>query len=252
MAILITNDDGIYAEGLSTLNTKLRKVAETVIVAPSTEKSGVAHGVTIGCPIAVEKVVLDGQTAYAVDGTPVDCVKIAVKGMGIERPELVFSGINAGSNVGIDVIYSGTVSAAVEAAIMGIPAVAVSLDAGESPGFTYAAKFATELAAGLLEDPFLPPHVLLNVNVPNVPEDQIKGVAITRQSSSCYGESFERRDVSPDKTFFTLSGKLSDLSEPLDFDVTALSNHYISITPIHFDLTHHPSIDALLRRKFGR
>jgi len=252
MAILITNDDGIYADGLSALNKELKKVAETMVFAPSTEKSGVAHGVTLGCPITVEKVVLDGATAYAVDGTPVDCVKIAVKGMPIEKPELVFSGINAGSNVGIDVIYSGTVSAAVEAAIMGLPAVSISLDARESPDFSYAAKFAAELATALLEDQFLTANVLLNVNVPNVPENKIKGVAITKQSGSCYGESFERNDISPNKILFTLSGKLADLSEPLDFDVTALSNNYISITPIHFDLTHHPSIDALLRRKFGR
>jgi 5'-nucleotidase len=252
MAILITNDDGIHADGLLALSRELKKLAETIVFAPSTEKSGVAHGVTLGAPIAVEKVVLDGQAAYSVDGTPVDCVKIAVKGMGIEKPDLLFSGINAGANVGIDVIYSGTVSAAVEAAIMGIPAVAVSLDARESPDFSYAARFAVELATALLEDPFLPAHVLLNVNVPNVPDQQIRGVAITKQSRSCYGESFHRNDVSPGKTLFTLSGKLSDLSEPLDFDVTALSNKYISITPIHFDLTHHPSIDALLRRKFGR
>lgn len=252
MAILVTNDDGIYAEGLSALNKELRKVAETIVFAPSTEKSGVAHGVTLSSPIALEKVVLDGSIAYAVEGTPVDCVKIAVKGMGIPKPELVVSGINAGANVGIDVIYSGTVSAAVEAAIMGIPAVAVSLSTRESPDFSFAARFAAQLASTLLKDRFLPEHVLLNVNVPNVPEEQIKGVAITKQSRSCYGEKFEREDVSPEKVVFRLSGKLSDLTEPLDYDVTALSQNYISITPIHFDLTHHPSISSLLRRKFGQ
>jgi 5'-nucleotidase len=252
MTILITNDDGIYAEGLLALRRELSKVAETVVFAPSRERSGVAHGVTLSRPIAVEKVVLDGAAAYAVEGTPVDCVKIAVKGMGGARPELVFSGINAGSNVGIDIIYSGTVSAALEAAIMGIPAVAISLEGRESSDFSYAARFAGELAATLLKDRFLPPGVLLNVNVPAVPEEQIKGVAVTRQSRSCYGERFEREDASPEKMFFTLGGKLTDLAEPADVDVTALANHYVSVTPIHFDLTHYPSVDALLRRKIGR
>ncbi len=252
MAILLTNDDGIYAEGLLALRRALSKVAETVVFAPSQEKSGVAHGVTLSRPIAVEKVMLDGAGAYAVEGTPVDCVKIAVKGMKAIRPDVVFSGINTGSNVGIDVIYSGTVSAALEAAIMEIPAVAISLDSRESPDFSCAAKFAAELAVALLEDRFLPPGVLLNVNVPGVPEDRIKGVAITRQSRSCYGERFEAEDVSPEKTLFTLSGKLIGLSEPPDVDVTALSGNYISVTPIHFDLTHYPSIEPLLRRKIGR
>ncbi len=251
MSILLTNDDGIYAEGLSALRKELSKIAETIIVAPSREKSGVAHGVTLARPIAVEKVLLDGATAYAVDGTPVDCVKIAVKGMGAARPDLVLSGINLGSNVGIDVIYSGTVSAALEAAIMGIPAVAVSLASRQSPDFSYAARFASKLAQTLLEDPFLPRGVFLNVNVPAVAESQIKGVAVTKQSRSCYREKFERVKVCPDKMLFTLSGKLEDLSEPPDVDVTALSNNYISVTPIHFDLTHYPSIEPLLRRKIG-
>lgn len=233
------------------LRRELSTIGETLLFAPVREKSGVAHGVTLSRPIAVEKVVLDGATAYAVDGTPVDCVKIAVKGMGRAAPDLVFSGINSGSNVGIDVIYSGTVSAAVEAAIMGIPAVAISL-AGPASDFGYAARFGAELAKTLLEDRFLPPGVLLNVNVPGVPEDRIEGVAVTKQSRSCYGEQFERQDVSPDKMIFTLSGKLISPPEPADVDVTALSNNYVSVTPIHFDLTHYPSIEALLRRKIGR
>lgn len=252
MSILLTNDDGIYAEGLFALRRELSKIGETVVFAPSRERSGVAHGVTISRPVAVEKVLLDGATAYAVDGTPVDCVKIAVKGMGAIRPDIVFSGINLGSNVGIDVIYSGTVSAAVEAAIMGIPAVAISLATRESPDFSYTARFAGELAATLLKDQFLPAGVLLNVNVPAVPEGQIKGVAVTKQSRSCYEERFEREEVSPDKMIFTLRGKLADLSEPSDVDVTAVSENYISVTPIHFDLTHYPSIESLLRRKIGR
>ncbi|NQT82566.1 5'/3'-nucleotidase SurE [bacterium] len=251
MAILLTNDDGIHAEGLLALRRELDKIGETTVFAPSRERSGVAHGVTISRPIAVEEVMLDGANAYAVDGTPVDCVKIAVKGMGTTRPELVVSGINSGSNVGIDVIYSGTVSAAVEAAIMGLPAVAISL-ARQSSDFSYAARFGAEIAQALLEDRFLPPGVLLNINVPGVPEGEIRGVAITKQSRSCYGERFEREDLSPKKMFFTLTGKLVDLAEPSDVDVTALSNNYISVTPIHFDLTHYPSIEALLRRKIGK
>ena len=250
MAILLTNDDGIRAEGLLALRAELSRVAETIVFAPSQEKSGVAHGVTLLQPIAVEEVMFDGAAAYAVEGTPVDCVKIAVKGMGTARPDLVFSGINAGSNVGIDVIYSGTVSAAVEAAIMGIPAVAVSL-ARPSTDFGYAARFAAGLAKELLAEQFLPPGVLLNVNLPCVPEDEIKGVLVTKQSRRCYGEEFQREDVSPGKVLLTLSGKLIGPEEPGDVDVTALANGYISITPIHFDLTHYPSIETLLRRKIA-
>ncbi len=252
MRILVTNDDGIYAEGLLTLRRALDTVAETVVFAPSREKSGVAHGVTLSSPVTVEKIMLDGATAYAVDGTPVDCIKIAVKGMGAEKPDLIFSGINLGPNVGIDVIYSGTVSAAVEAAIIGIPAVAISLGTRESPDFSFAARFAAKLARALLEERFLASGVLLNVNVPGVPEDRIKGVAITKQSRCCYGEEFEREDVSPDKIVFTLSGKLANRCESLESDVTALSENYISVTPIHFDLTHYASIEALLRRKIAR
>jgi 5'-nucleotidase len=252
MPILLTNDDGIYAEGLAALRRELSKLAETVVFAPLEERSGVAHAVTLSRPIAVERIVHDGATAYAVDGTPVDCVKIAVKGFEAEPPDLVFSGINLGPNVGIDVIYSGTVSAALEAAIMGIPAVAISLGSRDSRDFSYAAKFAAELAATLLEDRFLPPGIVLNVNVPAVPEDEIKGVSITKQSRSCYGERFDKRDLSPDKMVFTLSGKLHDLAEPPDMDIAALANKFVSVTPVHFDLTHYPSIEALLRRKIGR
>jgi len=252
MSILLTNDDGIYAEGLLALRRELSKIAETAVFAPSRERSGVAHGVTLSRPIAVEKVVLDGATAYAVEGTPADCIKIAVKGMGINPPDLVFSGINLGANVGIDVIYSGTVSAALEAAIMRIPAVAISLATRQSPDFSYAAGFAGKLAAALLEERFLPPGVFLNVNVPAVPHEQIEGVAITKQSRSCYGERFERDDVSEEKMFFTLSGKLVDLSEPPGVDVKALSENYVSVTPIHFDLTHYPTIESLLRRKIAK
>lgn len=251
MLILLTNDDGIHAEGLAALRRALSTVAETIVFAPSTERSGVAHAVTLSRPIAVEKINLDGMVAYAVEGTPVDCVKIAVKGMGGIRPDLIFSGINSGPNVGIDIIYSGTVSAALEAAIMGIPAVAISLDARESGVFSYAAKFAAELARTLLEDNFLPPGVFLNVNVPAAPEDQIQGVAITKQSRSCYGEKFEKEDVSPDKMLFTIGGKLLHLSEPPDVDTTALASSYVSVTPIHFDLTHYPTIESLLRRKIA-
>jgi 5'-nucleotidase len=252
MTILLTNDDGIYADGLTALHREVSRVAETTVVAPATEKSGVAHAVTFFRPVSVEKITLNGSEAYAVDGTPVDCIKIAVKGMHAPKPDLVLSGINAGGNVGIDVIYSGTVSAALEAAIMGIPAVAVSLATVRSPDFSYAAKFAAELAAILLEDRLLPPGVFLNVNVPAVPENKIRGVAITKQSRSCYGENFDRQVVSPDKSLFTLGGKLLDLAEPDDVDVTAIANNYVSITPIHFDLTHYPSIETLLRRKIKK
>jgi 5'-nucleotidase len=248
MKILLTNDDGIEAQGLLALRRALSTVAETAVVAPSQERSGVAHGVTIGRPVAVERVSFDGTAAYAVEGTPVDCVKIAIKGMAGERPALVFSGINAGSNVGIDVIYSGTVSAALEAAIMGVPSIAVSL-ARPSSDFSYAAKFAAKLARMLLQDPFLPPGVLLNVNVPHVPEDRIAGVLVTKQSKRCYGEEFEREKVSPEKSLFTLSGKLIGPEEAEDVDVTALARHHVSVTPIHFDLTHYPSLEALLRQK---
>lgn len=243
--ILITNDDGYTAPGIRALWQELSKDAEVLIVAPETEQSAVGHAITLSNPLKVRKIVEAGQfMGYAVSGTPADCVKIAVNVLLDEPPELVVSGVNQGGNLGTCVIYSGTVSAATEAAIMGIPAIAVSLNSFESQDFTSATSFVRKFYPTVIEHG-LPEGVSLNINVPAVSRGEIKGAVVTRQGKSRVIETFDKRVDPRNNTYYWLAGemKFNEVEEGTDCEM--VEENFISITPIHFDLTHFKALESL-------
>lgn len=243
--ILLTNDDGINAPGLYTLYESIRTIGDVTVVAPDTEMSAVGHAITLTDPLRVEKINKRGEFfGYAVSGTPADCVKIAAWALLDEMPDLIISGINLGNNTGISIIYSGTVSAATEGTILEIPSFAISLVAFKNPDFTYAAKFAKKMATIVLEKG-LPVGTLLNVNVPNVKEEEIKGVLITRQGKAVYREHFDKRTDPWGRSYYWMAGEKVELEEDESVDDTALKNNQVSITPIQFDLTDYANLDLL-------
>lgn len=217
----------------------LAALGEVKIVAPDAERSAVGHAITTLVPLRVKEFRLDGKpVGYAVNGMPADCVKLAVGSLLERRPDLVVSGINLGPNTATNIIYSGTVSAATEARILRIPSAAISIGTWSDPHWEAAAGVALEIARLILERG-LPEKVLLNVNVPNLPADQVKGLAVTRQGESGYEEKFDLRNDPREVPYYWLSGKyqLSD-TEP-DTDAYALEQGLVSVTPVSFDLTAH-------------
>ncbi len=249
LSILVSNDDGIHSDGLAALVNELKSVSRrttVTVVAPESQQSAVGHAITVHRPLRVHEVAKGGKLfGYAVDGTPADCVKLAIRHLLPKKPDLVVSGINHGSNTAISVIYSGTVSAATEGTILGIPSFAMSLTSFESNvDFSYAAKFARQLALKVIENG-LPGGTLLNVNVPPVPEKEIRGVVITRQGKSIWNDEFEARRDPGNKQYFWLKGELVELDEEEDIDQRAILNNKVSVTPIQFDLTNYEMIEKL-------
>lgn len=245
--IMVVNDDGIYAPGIATLADEMKKIGEVIVVAPLSEQSAVGHAITLLSPLRVTECDKDGVFfGYGVSGTPADCVKIAYWALLKERrPDLVISGINHGSNTGINVIYSGTASAATEGTILGIPSIAVSLATYETPDFSFSAKFAGKLVNKVLKQG-LHPATYLNVNIPPLPEEEIKGIEITRQGMAIYREKFDKRIDPHKKIYYWLTGQKMNLDqEPRDADDIAILNNKISITPIHYDLTNYESLSEL-------
>lgn len=237
LRILVCNDDGINAEGIYALVQELKKIADVTVVAPDKQQSAVGHAITVNYPLrAVPFHKNNDFFGYAVEGTPADCVKLGVRFLMKEKPDLVMSGINHGSNTAINIIYSGTVSAATEGMILGIPSIAVSLTAYQNLDFTYAAKFSARLAL-LVAEKGLPERTLLNVNIPNVPESEIKGVMITRQGISVWKDRFDVRRDPANREYFWLTGEMDVLDTDLDTDQIAVKNNYVSITPVRYDLT---------------
>jgi 5'-nucleotidase len=237
MRILLTNDDGIHAPGLRALYRALSHGFHLDIVAPEVEMSAVGHAISLSRPLRVKKVRKNGRFyGYAVSGTPADCVKIALQELLEQPPDIILSGINLGANVGVDILYSGTVSAAAEGAFMGIRSAAISLDTLENPDFDFAAHFSNEIVAFLTHNG-LQDGTALNVNIPSSPPAEIKGVRLTRQGMSRYEEKYERRVDPRGNVYYWLSGEiLMDNGTP-DTDALALREKWISITPIHYDLT---------------
>lgn len=247
MKILITNDDGIGSPGIAALTAAIKDIAEVVIVAPETEQSAVGHAITVSFPLRVTEL---GKGYYAVRGTPADCVKVAVKELLQDLPDMVISGINLGPNTGTHIIYSGTVSAATEATILGIPSFAISLGTYINPDFSFAAGFAKRLAL-LIRENGLPKGVLLNVNIPAVPEEKIKGVRITQQGETKFIGALEKRVDPRGKTYYWLTPEIVEVHGGPDFDTIALRNNEISITPLHFDMTAKESLSEFSKWKFG-
>lgn len=246
--ILLTNDDGVLSEGLQALRRFLAAQPDMFIsvVAPDRERSGTGHAITVYNPLRVEEIVFPDGAAkgWAVDGTPSDCIKLAVSTLLHSRPDIVVSGINRGANLGTDVFYSGTVSAAIEGAITGIPSLAVSLTAFENLEYGLASRLTLYLVRKILQKK-LPPHTLLNVNVPPLDEGSVAGVAITRLGVRRYTNTFEKRLDPRGRTYYWLSGEVADDEAAPDTDVAAIRRNEVSITPIHFDLTDHAIMAAL-------
>jgi 5'-nucleotidase len=249
MKLLISNDDGIFALGIKTLADTLALAGhEVIVVCPDRERSATGHGLTLHDPIRAEEVTgIFHHTvrAWSCSGTPADCVKLALGALLDGFPDFVLSGINHGANLGTDVLYSGTVSAAMEGTIEGIPSIALSLTSFTSQEFQPAANFAKDLIAHLENQP-ISESLLLNVNIPPVPAAEIAGVKITRQGIRRYFDTFQKRLDPRGKTYYWLSGEVvQDLDQPehlhlppeIETDVRAIKRNYITIVPLQFNLT---------------
>lgn len=245
MNILLTNDDGIYAQGLTALYTELKGDFDVSIVAPESEMSAVGHAITLSSPLRVREINRNGSFfGYGVTGTPADCVKIAVQELLKTPPDIILSGINLGANVGVNVIYSGTVSAATEGAFLGVRSAAISLDTRMDPDFTFAASFSRKIIKFIMENE-ISNSTALNVNVPAVPADRIKGVVITRQGIGRFKERYERRIDPRGNVYYWLTGETRLEEEKEGSDARALSEGMIAITPITYDLTAMEEIERL-------
>jgi len=244
MNILITNDDGIYAEGLLALKAALEKVGRVYVVAPDRPRSACGHSITLHKPLRADPVKLrDGSIAYASNGTPSDCVSLALLGLVEDKIDLVVSGINHGPNLGWDLTYSGTVSAAMEGAIMGVQSFAISVATYESDiDYTVAANFAVKLTQ-ILKEHKLPESTILNVNVPGIPASEIKGIMITKQGKRRYMGSLEKRSDPMGRAYYWLGGDLPQDSLVEGTDVKAIADDIVSVTPVHLDLTDYSVLD---------
>jgi 5'-nucleotidase len=252
LKILISNDDGINSPGLAALADELKKIGEITVVAPLTEQSAVGHAITMKFPLRVTEHFKNGVFfGYAVDGTPADCIKIGIRNLMKESPDIVLSGINHGSNTAINIIYSGTVSAAREAAIMDVPAIAISVTSHEALHFEFAAKLAARLSMMVAKEG-IRNGTLLNVNIPDLPEDKIKGILLTQQGKSKWDDIYEERIDPYGKKYYWLTGNLIQADSSLDIDQFAIKNDYISITPIHFDLTDYKTYSAMKEWKLDK
>lgn len=235
MIILVSNDDGIQSEGILALEKALQPVAEIYTVAPDRVQNSMSHALTLHRPLRVHEL---GSRRLSVDGTPTDCVKLALTGLLTVRPDLVVSGINRGPNLGDDIIYSGTVSAAIEAALLGLPAVAVSLVTFENFDFRAAAEFTATLVSQITKNG-IPRETLLNVNVPPLPKEQIKGWRLTRMGKRHYSENIVERIDPRGGKYYWIGGDSMGFVEEDGSDCVAVHEGYISITPLQVDLTNY-------------
>lgn len=250
--ILVTNDDGVLAPGIRALISVMSEIGEVVVVAPDKPQSAMGHAITINSTLYLTKLSKDGDsiTEYSCSGTPVDCVKLAVNEILKCKPDLCVSGVNHGSNSSINVIYSGTMSAAVEAGIEGIPAIGFSLlDYDWNADFESIKSFIKKITLETLENK-LPEGVVLNVNFPKLKENEIKGIKICRQAKAQWIEKFDKRKTPSGKDYYWLSGEFVNQDKGEDTDEWALENGYISIVPVQFDLTAHHAIQRLNTYKF--
>jgi 5'-nucleotidase len=243
---LLTNDDGIGSPGLHALVYAFESAAEVFVVAPEHERSATGHAITLHKPLRAVSAVVPGSgvRAWATNGTPADCVALGILALLPERPDVVVSGINVGPNMGRDLTYSGTVSGAMEAAIIGVPGIALSIGAFRDPRFEVAAEFAVYLAQTITSRG-LPPDVLLNVNVPNLPAGEVEGVEITRQGDKRYISRLDQRTDPRGRPYYWLTGEPGVKGDREGTDTWALANKRISVTPIGLDMTNLTALSAL-------
>jgi len=245
--ILVTNDDGINAPGIRTLIEVMNTIGNVFVVAPDSPQSGMGHAITLDSLLYAEKLLVPNNThvEYSCSGTPADCVKIAIRELLPKKPDLCVSGINHGSNASINVIYSGTMSAAIEAGIEGIPSIGFSLlDYTWGANFEPSKSFVRTITKQILKHG-LPEGVVLNTNIPKLSEHEIKGIKICRQAKANWVEAFDKRKNPQGKDYYWLSGEFVNLDQGNDTDEWALENNYIAVVPIQFDLTAHHFIKEL-------
>ncbi len=244
--ILITNDDGVYSEGIKVLTEAMRQIGEVAVVAPDRERSAVSHALTMHRPLKVERI---KDNVYAVNGTPTDCVVVAIEKLLTKRPSVLVSGINRGANLGDDIGYSGTVSAAIEGTLFGIPSIAISVMFNDNEKIHYntAAFFAQKITHYVLKEG-LPPDTLLNVNVPNLPRSRIKGIRFTRQGKRTYENAIHETYDPWGRKHFWIGGGTPSWEDRDDTDIVAVMKGYVSITPLHLDMTNYEALEILRRQ----
>lgn len=238
MKILVTNDDSIHARGIHALIDELKSIADIYVVAPDRERSGTGHSITVFEPIKAVRTNIEGaKDGWIIGGTPVDCVKLAMSKL-VSNVDLVVSGINHGPNLGTDVLYSGTASAAAEGIIMGVPSIAVSLDSYDPDmDFSFAARYTRSVIRTIMRKGLLDKKTLLNINIPDLFPAQIKGTRITKLGVRNYDNLFEERQDPRGNIYYWLGGGVVEEEQDEDSDVVAVKEGYISVTPIHLDLT---------------
>ncbi len=245
MHVLLTNDDGILAPGLAALHAALSKLGRVSVVAPASGQSAVGHAITLHGPIPVTKIhVHDAFDGYSVEGRPADCVKLAIGALLDTPVDLVVSGINDGANAGINVLYSGTVAAAAEGAFLGIPSIAVSLDTGENVDFHRAADIAIDLISVIL-DRGISKGQLINLNIPQLKPGTPRGVRVTHQASQLMDDRFHHYTGPDGRDYYWLSGDFGELNDGPESDLHALDQGYVTLTPLHFNLTHVEQLEAM-------
>lgn len=246
MRILVTNDDGITSGGIQALTAAMARLGEVMVVAPDRQQSAVGHALTVASPLRAVKMQREhASIAYAVNGTPADCVKLGVSTLLPYRPDIVVSGINHGSNTSVNAIYSGTVSAATEGTLMGIPSMAVSLAAFDAAAdMSLAAEVAFDVASRLL-DLKLPAGTLLNVNVPPIDRAKYRGMKVTRQGHNAWKDGYDVRKDPQGHSYYWLTGEFITLSEQEDGDDFAVQQGWTAITPIHYELTNVAELNRL-------
>ncbi len=251
--ILVTNDDGITAPGIRALISVMNTIGDVVVVAPDSPQSGMGHAITINDTLYCDPITIDPkgpQSEYRCSGTPADCVKLGTQQILDRKPDLCVSGINHGSNSSINVIYSGTMSAAVEAGVEGIPAIGFSLlDYSAAASFEHCKPFILSIVKQVLENG-LSSGVVLNVNFPKASNEPLKGIKICRQANARWVEDFDKRTNPMGREYYWLSGTFVNLDSGLDTDEWALEHNYVSIVPVQYDLTAHQSIQELTKWKF--
>jgi len=247
--ILITNDDGITAPGIAHLVEAVKDLGRIVVVAPDKPQSGMGHAITIGFPLRLHKTYqFEGIESWTCSGTPVDCVKLAVDKVLHKKPDICLSGINHGANHSINVIYSGTMSAAIEASIENIPSIGFSLlDHNIEADFSGAKEYARKIVEQVLSKK-ADKHLCLNINIPSVNVSLIKGIKVCRQAYAKYDEEFQERKDPSSKKYYWLTGKFLNFDKGKDTDVWALEHNYISIVPVQFDLTNYEQKQSIVKK----
>ena len=247
MRILLSNDDGIHAPGIHALHSAVQDLGDVVVVAPDGERSAISHGITLTKPLHARSWPPGGPAfGTAVSGTPADCVKLAVSLLIDPPPELILSGINLGPNAGISVLYSGTVSAATEGPIMGIPSIALSLDTFSDHDWNTAARVSRALVEQIVSGQLrIAPGIFWNVNIPNRPYEKLAGLRVTRMGASRFVEKYERRLDPWGNPYYWMTGELYETGDMAGTDLEALRQGFVSLSPIGLDHTEHAAIDAL-------